>query len=106
MVSRLSPAIAAQGFQGYVARNAARPQNPTMRIAIFGGCAQDFIYPEQLKAAVKVMGSQKYCHIDYPMEQTCCGLPVVEMMGQRKTSVDIAKQNLAAFDPSFKSMTI
>ena len=30
------------------------------------------------------------------MEQSCCGLPL-EMMGQRKTSMDVAKQNIAAF---------
>ncbi len=92
------PAIANKAFRDMWPEMQPRPQNPTMRIAIFGGCAQDFIYPEQLKAAVKVMGAKNIA-IDYPMEQTCCGLPV-EMMGQRKTSVDIAKQNLAAFDPS------
>ena len=72
-------------------------QKPTMRVAIFGGCAQDFIYPEQLEAAVKIMAAKNVA-VDFPMEQTCCGLPV-EMMGERKTSTEIAKQNIGAFDP-------
>lgn len=92
------PAIASKAFRDRWPELKPTVQNPTMRVAIFGGCAQDFIYPEQLEAAVKVMGSKNIA-IDFPMEQTCCGLPV-EMMGQRKTSIDIAKQNLKAFDPA------
>ena len=34
--------------------------------------------------------------MDVFMDQSCCGLPL-EMMGQRKTSIDVAKQNIAAF---------
>lgn len=92
------PAIANKSFRDRWPQIRPTVQNPTMRVAIFSGCAQDFIYPEQLEAAVKVMGAKNIA-IDFPMEQTCCGLPV-EMMGQRKTSIDIAKQNIDAFDHS------
>ena len=67
-----------------------------IRVGIFAGCAQDFIYPEQLKAAVKVMAA-KGCHIEFPMEQSCCGLPV-QMMGERKAAENVALQNVKAFD--------
>lgn len=92
------PAIANKSFRDRWPDLQTHAQNPTMRVAIFSGCAQDFIYPEQLEAAVKVMNSKNVA-VEFPMDQTCCGLPV-EMMGQRKTSIDIAKQNVNAFDPS------
>ena len=92
------PAIANEAFRDRWAKIAPRVATPRYRVAIFGGCAQDFIYPEQLEACVKVLGARGVA-VEYPMAQTCCGLPL-EMMGQRKTSVDVAKQNLEAFDAS------
>jgi len=67
-----------------------------IKVGIFAGCAQDFIYPEQLVAAVKVLKS-KGCAVDFPMGQSCCGLPV-QMMGERNASETVAKNNLIAFD--------
>lgn len=89
------PAIANKSFRDRWPEIAPKVQNPVMRVAIFSGCAQDFIYPEQLEACVKVLAAKNVA-VDFPMEQSCCGLPL-EMMGQRKTSIDVAKQNLAAF---------
>ena len=57
---------------------------------------QDFVYPEQLEAAVKLMQGHNI-HVDFPMDQSCCGLPVV-MMGQRETARDVALQNMDAFE--------
>lgn len=91
------PAIAGKSFRDRWPEIKKQPVNPKVRVAIFSGCAQDFIYPEQLEAAAKVMAAKNVA-VEFPMEQTCCGLPV-EMMGQRKTSVDIAKQNIDAFNP-------
>ena len=91
------PALAPRAFRDKWESIAPRVQNPVMKVAIFGGCAQDFIYPEELEAAVKIMAAKNVA-VDFPMEQTCCGLPV-EMMGQRKTSIEIAKQNIGAFNP-------
>ncbi|MDE5833313.1 MAG: LUD domain-containing protein, partial [Desulfovibrio sp.] len=91
------PAIANKSFRDRWSKLKPRVTNPVKKVAIFSGCAQDFIYPEQLEAAVKVMAAKNVA-VDFPEAQTCCGLPV-EMMGQRKTSIDIAKQNVDAFNP-------
>lgn len=89
------PAIANKSFRDRWPELAPKVQNPTYRVAIFAGCAQDFIYPEELEACVKILAAKNVA-VDFPMEQSCCGLPL-EMMGQRKTSMDVAKQNIAAF---------
>ena len=66
-----------------------------MKIALFAGCAQDFAYPEQLVAAMKVFKAVGV-EVEFPMEQTCCGLPLV-MLGESKTAAEVARQNVAAF---------
>ena len=60
------------------------------------GCVQDFVYPEQLQAAVKLLG-KKSIEVEFPMDQGCCGLPA-EMMGETKASKDVALQNVEALD--------
>ena len=67
----------------------------TAKIALFAGCAQDFAYPEQLVAAMKVFKAAGV-EVDFPMDQTCCGLPLV-MLGESKTAAEIARQNVTAF---------
>ncbi len=67
-----------------------------IKVGLFAGCAQDFIYPEQLKAAVKILAANG-CSVDFPMEQSCCGLPV-QMMGERDAAESVALQNVKAFD--------
>ncbi|MBO4336276.1 MAG: LUD domain-containing protein [Desulfovibrio sp.] len=89
------PAIADKAFRDRFPAIKPNVSQPVMRVAIFAGCAQDFIYPEELEAAVKIMGAKNVA-VEFPMEQTCCGLPL-EMMGQRATSLDVAKQNINAF---------
>ncbi len=37
--------------------------------------------------------------LEYPMEQTCCGLPAM-MMGENETAREVAVQNLKAMDPA------
>ena len=73
-----------------------QPAHPKVKIALFAGCAQDFIYPEQLKAALKIFEAHNVS-VDFPMNQTCCGLPVT-MMGEAQVSRDIAEQNIKACD--------
>ena len=58
--------------------------------------AKFLVYPEQLEAAVKLMQGHNI-RVDFPMDQSCCGLPVV-MMGQRETARDVALQNMDAFE--------
>lgn len=93
---RALPAIAKTPFRDMW--NNLKNNNPTngkYRVAIFAGCAQDFIYPEQLEAAVKLL-TAKGCTVEFPMEQSCCGLPV-QMMGERKSTESVALQNVKAF---------
>ena len=67
----------------------------TTKIALFAGCAQDFAYPQQLVAAMKVFAAAGV-EVSFPMEQTCCGLPLT-MLGESKTAAEVARQNVAAF---------
>lgn len=73
-----------------------RPQvvQPKYTIALFAGCAADFIYPEQSSALIKVL--QKYdVQVEFPMDQTCCGLPAL-MAAEEETAKEVALQNLKA----------
>lgn len=92
------PAIASKSFRDLWPSIKPELKNPRFRVAVFSGCAQDFIYPEQLVAFVKLMVAHNV-DVSFPMDQSCCGLPL-EMMGQRKTSLDVAQQNIRAFDVS------
>lgn len=95
---RALPAIADKPFRDEWESIRPRISKPRFRVALFAGCAQDFIYPEQLKAAVKLLASQNV-EVEFPMDQSCCGLPV-QMMGERKATIDVAKQNVQAIDPA------
>jgi iron-sulfur cluster protein len=74
-----------------------RVENPRYRVALFGGCLTDFVYPEQGQALLQLCRDHAV-QLEYPMEQTCCGLPA-QMMGERETAKDVAVQNLRAIDP-------
>jgi Fe-S oxidoreductase len=68
---------------------------PRMKIALFAGCAQDFVYPKHLQAALKVFEAANI-EATFPMEQTCCGLPL-SMLGETDTAKEVARQNIKAF---------
>ena len=89
------PAIAAESFRDRWPRLKPELREPRMRIALFSGCAQDFLFPEQLEAFVKLMTALNV-EVDFPLEQTCCGLPL-DVMGQRAAAIDVAQQNIEAF---------
>ena len=89
------PAIADKAFRDQWGDIAPKVSNPKYRVALFAGCAEDFIYPEQLVAAVKILAACNVA-VDFPMDQTCCGLPL-GMMGQRKAVQTVARQNVRAF---------
>ncbi len=90
------PAIASKSFRDRFKSIQPKLDKPRYKVALFAGCAQDFVYPEQLEACVKLLAAHNVA-VDFPMEQSCCGLPL-EMMGQRATSKSVAVQNLKAFD--------
>jgi Fe-S oxidoreductase len=91
------PAIAERPFRDIW--ESVRPQvkNPRLRVALFSGCVQDFVYPEQLVAGIEAMASHGVA-VDFPMDQNCCGLPL-QMMGERSAAQGVAGQNVAAIDP-------
>ena len=71
-------------------------ENPRFRVGLFSGCVQDFVYPEQMVAAVELF-KEHDVDMSFPMKQSCCGLPV-QMMGEMKPSRDVALQNIRAFE--------
>ena len=95
---RALPAIADKSFRDRWPELAPRVSSGEIRVGLFAGCAQDFIYPEHLESAVKLMAA-KGCKVEFPMEQSCCGLPV-QMMGEREAAISTAKSNVKAFDPA------
>lgn len=88
------PAIAKTPFRDTFA-SYPQPKNPRLTVALFTGCVQDFVYPEQLDAAMAVFAAVG-ARVLLPLDQTCCGLPL-ESMGQRDISLTVARQNIAAF---------
>ncbi|MFO7717983.1 MAG: LUD domain-containing protein [Desulfohalobium sp.] len=95
---RALPAIAKKPFRDQWEDIKPKETNPRFKVAIFSGCVQDFVYPEQLKAAVEVIAGHGV-ELDYPMDQSCCGLPV-QMMGEKPAAKEVAIQNVTAMDPS------
>lgn len=95
---RALPAIAETPFRDRFEALKPRVSNPKLRVALFSGCVQDFVYPEQAEAAVKILAKHNV-EVVFPMEQSCCGLPVL-MMGEREASKSVAAQNVNAFDPA------
>ena len=73
-----------------------QPAAPRLRVGLFSGCVQDFVYPEQMEAAFALFAENQVA-MSFPMAQSCCGLPL-QMMGEAKTSRDVALQNLRAFE--------
>ena len=96
------PALAPKAFREMWPGLARRPKAPRLRIALFAGCAQDFIYPEHLRAAMEVFAAANV-EVVFPMGQTCCGLPLT-MLGQTDAATSVARQNLAAFAESYDAI--
>jgi Fe-S oxidoreductase len=92
------PAIAQQPFRDRWEKIKPRVSEPRFRVALFSGCVQDFVYPEQLEAAVRLLADRKIA-LEFPMDQSCCGLPVA-MMAEKQAARDVARQNVKAFDPN------
>jgi len=93
---RSLPAIAKTPLRDMWDRINPRLENPRYRVALFGGCLVDFVYPEQALALVRALKNHNV-QLEYPMEQTCCGLPAM-MMGENETAREIGLQNLKAID--------
>jgi iron-sulfur cluster protein len=93
---RALPAIAETPFRDRWSAIAPRVERPRLKVALFSGCVQDFVYPEHLEAATRVMSAEGVA-LDFPMDQSCCGLPV-QMMGESRAARDVAAQNILAMN--------
>ncbi|MDR3073500.1 MAG: LUD domain-containing protein [Deltaproteobacteria bacterium] len=92
---RALPAIAERSFRERWPKLRHTAATGSRAVGLFAGCVQDFVYPEQLEAAVTLMG-RKDCRLTFPFEQSCCGLPV-QMMGERAAALATARANIDAF---------
>jgi iron-sulfur cluster protein len=91
---RQLPAIASRPFRDRWPSLKSKPDDPRLRIALFSGCVQDFVYPEHLEAAVDLFAEHRIA-VRFPMQQTCCGLPV-QMMGEPEAARQVAARNVLA----------
>jgi L-lactate dehydrogenase complex protein LldE len=66
------------------------------RVALFVTCLVDLFRPTVGFAAVKLL-EDAGCTVEVPAAQTCCGQPAYNS-GDRKDTVDIARQVIAAFE--------
>ncbi|MDO3378601.1 L-lactate dehydrogenase (quinone) large subunit LdhH [Geoalkalibacter halelectricus] len=91
---RTLPTIAEKPLRDQFAHIVQKVDKPRYRVAFFGGCGNDFIYPEMGLDLVKVL-NHLGVEVFYPEEQNCCGIPAL-YSGDRETAVELAEQNVAA----------
>ncbi len=99
---RTLPTLAPKAFREMWPGVRPHVENPRLRIALFAGCAGDFALPHQLVAAMKVFAHFNV-DVEFPMEQTCCGLPLMAL-GEKDTAIEVARQNLAAFNGKYDAI--
>jgi len=94
---RSLPTIAKSPFRSQWKSLRFQADQPKHRIALFAGCAMDFIYPEHGKAFLDLLRGGNV-RVDFPEDQTCCGLPVL-MAAEEDAARELAIQNIRAFSP-------
>jgi len=92
---RSLPTIARRPYRDRWQERQVELSSPTFTVAFFAGCAVDFIYPDQAAVMVDVLTSRNV-QVEFPMEQTCCGLPAL-MATEEETALRLARQNMEAF---------
>lgn len=98
---RTLPAIAAKPLRDLIPAADEQLKTPRLRVALFAGCATDFVHPQIGLSLVTVLN---HCNIavTLPQGQSCCGIPAL-YSGDRQTAVELARQNvreLLADDPA------
>lgn len=91
---RTLPAVAEKPLRDVILQHPQRVEKPRYRVALFGGCANDFLYPElglDLVTVMNVLDVEVY----YPQKQNCCGVPAL-YSGDKETAIELAKQNIDA----------
>lgn len=91
---RTLPAVADTPLRDAFHKKSQRVDKPRYRVALFGGCANDFLYPELGLDLIEVMNALDV-EVFYPKDQNCCGIPAI-YSGEKETAVELAKQNIEA----------
>ncbi len=91
---RTLPAVADKPLRDVILQQPQKVEKPRYRVALFGGCANDFLYPELGLDLVTVMNALDV-EVSYPLEQNCCGVPAL-YSGDKETAIELAKQNIDA----------
>lgn len=90
------PTVAEKPFRDIFPEINPHLKRPKVKVGLFSGCVQDFVYPEQMVATVELFKEHDVA-MTFPEMQSCCGLPV-QMMGEMKAARDVALQNILAFE--------
>jgi len=99
---RTLPAVAEKSLRDQWRSVSQQIEKPRYKVALFGGCANDFLYPELGVDVITVM-NKLGVEVSYPLEQNCCGVPAL-YSGDKETAVALAEQNVRAMlqdDPDF-----
>lgn len=91
---RTLPAVAEKPLRDLILQQSQQVEKPRYRVALFGGCANDFLYPELGLDLVTVMNTLDV-EVSYPLKQNCCGVPAL-YSGDKETAIELAKQNVDA----------
>ena len=92
------PALAKKPFRDRWPEIKSEIPAPKYKVALFTGCLQDFVYPEQLEAALRVLYRSRV-RVDFPAAQGCCGLPAY-MLGNKHAAKEAALYNISSFNPA------
>ena len=90
---RTLPAIAPRPLRDLLAEQPVVAE-PRLRVALFGGCAAEFVLPDIGLALARVF---RHFNIElvYPEDQSCCGIPAL-YSGDAATATELARQNVLA----------
>ncbi|NOY13922.1 MAG: (Fe-S)-binding protein, partial [Deltaproteobacteria bacterium] len=91
---RTLPAVAEKPLRDLILQQPQQVDKPRYRVALYGGCANDFLYPELGLDLVTVMNALDV-EVYYPQKQNCCGVPAL-YSGDKETAVELARQNIDA----------
>ncbi|HHX51330.1 MAG TPA: LUD domain-containing protein, partial [Clostridia bacterium] len=97
---RSLPAIATKPLRDRVPARGMpgkKEQASKRRVAFYGGCLIDFVYPQVGEAVIKVL-KHYGVEVHFPPGQTCCGAPA-KFSGATDGARKMARQNIEAFSP-------
>lgn len=78
------------------ARSSDSTRATDLRVALFATCFNDTMWPETLKATVRLL-DRLGCEVEFPMEQTCCG-QMQTNTGYGKDAAPLVRRFVDVFD--------